>query len=157
MNYIEKIPYIDKEGKYVWSPKEQHTIPEQIARLEASVWCRLGPSKIHGIGVIAIRDIAKGTALYPKDSYTYELAPHIMQLHNLHPAIQGIIMDRRQMSNYYRFPNPNMDADMQCFMNHSKTPNSNGHIALIDIKAGEEVTEDYTSFGGISQHHQKCV
>lgn len=31
--------------------------------LNKTVWCKLGPSKIHGVGVFAIRDILKGQKL----------------------------------------------------------------------------------------------
>lgn len=137
--------------------KNVYNIHEQIARLNATVWCRLGQSQIHGVGVIAIRDIPAGTPLYPSDDYVYELSPSTMTVHGLLPAIRKIVMDRRQMNGYFRFPSPNRDADMQCFMNHSKDPNSNGHSALRDIKADEEVTESYTQWGGVNEELQKCV
>lgn len=40
--------------------------------------------------------------------------------------------------------NPNDDADLQSFMNHSETPNSDGDRTLKRIKKGEEITENYT-------------
>ena len=39
------------------------TPQQQIDDLNKTVFCRLGPSKIHGIGVIAIRDIPEGTRI----------------------------------------------------------------------------------------------
>lgn len=45
----------------------------------------------------------------------------------------------------FTFYSPNSDQFLQAFMNHSDKPNSDGHEAIRDIKAGEEVTEDFTT------------
>src|ERR1700722_14347341 len=45
-----------------------------IKDLEENVYCRLQPSKVHGIGIFAIRDIPKGKNLF-KAFTDYELTP----------------------------------------------------------------------------------
>ncbi len=102
------------------------------------VWCALAPSRIHGIGVFAIRDIPKGTELaggeleYPTEDFVLL-------------EIRAIVQDHHSLLEFAdSIPNPNYDAHLQCFMNHSATPNSDGRSALRDIRKGEEITEDYT-------------
>ena len=41
----------------------EQTTQEQIDELNNTVWCLLGQSKIHGIGVIAIKDIQINTKI----------------------------------------------------------------------------------------------
>lgn len=117
--------------------------------LNNSVWCTLAPSSISGIGVFAIRDIPKGTKITDHtnetldDIETYELTTEEFQ--QIHPAIQSLILDRTLFEDIIRFTSPNTDAVLRSFMNHSDTPNSDGVIALRDIKQGEEVTENFKS------------
>ena len=118
--------------------------------LHQEVWCTLEPSKIHGIGVIAIRDIPARTSLFDgeKNDTLYRIPTEVFK--NLLPAIQSIVLKSHLQTNseYIWFKHPNRLAMMQCFMNHSEQPNSDGHIALVDIKCGEEVTEDYNRLTG---------
>ena len=101
------------------------------------VWCKLAPSPINGVGVFAIRDIPKGNELaggeaeYPLQ----EVLPEIMEI------IQSHHSETERADFLY---NPNRDVWMQCFVNHSSDPNSDGIRATRDIKKGEEITEDYT-------------
>lgn len=109
------------------------------------VFCKLAPSPIHGVGVFAIRDIPKGTELaggrrdYPRAGME-TILPEIMQI------IQDHWLFIENPSHCEVIPNPNYDVHLQCFMNHSYKPNSDGFRALRDIKAGEEITEDFTDF-----------
>lgn len=120
-------------------------------KLNQSVWCKIAPSKIHGIGVFAIRDIPKGTKLtdhtiwaIQKNKY-YEMdAKEFMQII---PEIRSLILDRMIFPNEDKlvFVSPNHDQILRSFMNHSKTANSDGEVALFDILKGEEITEDFTT------------
>lgn len=116
---------------------------EKVSLLNKEVWCRLGPSKIHGIGVIAIRDIPKGTPILKASAVCLELTTEYLDL--LHPAIKGLILDRHMSSGHpFLFSHPNRDASLQCFMNHSGNANFDGlSLTTRDIKEGEEITENY--------------
>ena len=115
-----------------------------VEMLNRDVYCTLAPSGIHGLGVFAIRDIPKGYPLF-RGQYDNEICKVIEEdfMEILEP-IRNIILDRNLQENtVIWFTHPNNDARLQSFMNHAKEPNSNGHVALVDIKCGEEVTENY--------------
>lgn len=129
--------------------------------LNATVWARLGPSAIHGVGVIAIRDIAKGTPItdYRHDSipghWNYSRKHHNpvvfysvsrAEWNTILPEIRSLIADRMLYSesdHHLNFPSPNHDQLLQSFMNHSDFPNSYDMVATRDIRKGEEITEDF--------------
>ena len=104
------------------------------------VYCKLAPSEISGIGVVAIRDIPNNTELFGgENEYTHDNEDTIL------PEIKALILDHHSRSEFWDMvPNPNRDVWMQCYMNHSYTPNSDGIFATMDIKKGTEITEDYT-------------
>lgn len=106
------------------------------------VWCRLAPSPIHGIGVFAIRDIPEGTELAGGvEDYSRDGEADVL------PEIHALMQDQHCFLEYFDvLPNPNRNVHLQCFMNHSDTPNSNGKVALRDIRKGEEVTENFKTF-----------
>ena len=120
-----------------------------VDELNNMVWASLAPSKIHGVGVHAIRDIKKGTRItnYNLNELT-SARPFLFDekmFGNLYPEIQNLILDRTLFydSPTLIFYSPNAEVCLQSFMNHSDTPNSDGFVALQDIKQGEEITEDY--------------
>lgn len=132
--------------------------------LNNTVFCKLGISPIHGVGVFAIRDIKKGTALSDytlkdfkhRTKYTlYCMTPD--EFKQILPEVRALILDRmifhsRYNANYFEFISPNNNAVLQSFMNHSTDPNSDGEYATRDIKAGEEVTENFRSVTGHLMH-----
>lgn len=79
----------------------------------------------------------------------------------VHPEIQNLVLDRLFISegiDPFIFQSPNRDCIIQSFMNHSDEANSDGEFALRDIKAGEEVTENfrtapYVPLGELSKNH----
>lgn len=119
--------------------------------LNNTVYCRLAPSNLHGIGVIAIRDIPKGTRYTDVTNNNYWESPIFTltekEFSELLPEIQSLILDRTIFpEDDISFISPNADCILRSFMNHSDIPNTDGEITLRDIKAGEELTEDYFSF-----------
>lgn len=117
-------------------------VSENQMELNEQVWCTLAPSKIHGVGVHAIRDIPKGQKLYLRDKgqkiYT--------SLDKLLPEIRAIIVGRWPLSLAGgQYPSPNSDAWMVSFINHSEESNYDlaTDTALKDIKKDEEILEDY--------------
>ena len=123
---------------------------QQLNDLCNKVKCTLKPSPIHGIGVFALRDIQKGARMYcvPMEKpYLYTLNLNdLKQFDTVFPEIKELILARwPNVVNRQPFLSPNYDARLISFMNHSDTPNYDPKTdtALRDIKAGEEVTEDY--------------
>lgn len=119
-----------------------------IEYLNNTVFCTLAPSAIHGVGVFAVRDIPRGTAYTDCTNnnvmFTRYYTLSTEQFSKLHPAIQSLILDRTIFeTDLIEFISPNNDAILRSFMNHSDTPNTDGVYALRDIKAGEELTEDF--------------
>src|SRR3990167_3168947 len=120
---------------------------DQIQELIDTVKCRIAPSKIHGVGVIAIRDIKKGEILHcriedPKwYTVTYE------NLSRLPDEIRQIILDRWSLGVIGEpFLSPNHDAIMICFMNHGGDKSNYDPVtdcAKMDIAKDTEVLEDY--------------
>lgn len=123
------------------------TKTEQINDLNNNVKCKIGPSKIHGVGVIAIRKINKGEQLHckPKPMARWYDVPY-SRFDEIVPEIREIILQRwASVVNGSHFLSPNEDAIMLVFMNHSDNPNYDvaTDCAIKDIAEGEEVLEDY--------------
>ena len=130
---------------------------EFIDRVNKEVWCTLAPSSIHGVGVFAIRDIPKGTKLFKGegegDNHLYLSEEEFMDI--IEP-IRNIMIDRHLQCSGEKIwtCHPNGDAKLMCFMNHADKPNSNGYVSLVDIKAGEEVTENFVDIAGCDILHE---
>ena len=126
-----------------------------IQHLEEEVFCKLGISPIHGIGVFAIRPIAKG--INPLKSYigNREIDIPKKDIKHLPKGVRSQI----DMFCYYNrtkvsIPVNGMNSfDLAVYLNHSKRPNlrfkKNGTLqSLISIAEGEELFIDYDiSFG----------
>lgn len=120
--------------------------------LNNTVWCTLGPSKIHGVGVFAIRDIPTGQKTYCVEGKSRLLPPS--NLEGVLPEIKEIILQRWPYADVQPFLSPNDDVRLVSFMNHSYDPNWRHDTALRDIKKGEEITEDYAIIGVDERHKQ---
>ena len=121
---------------------------QQIKELNSYVLTRIAPSKIHGVGVFALRDIPKGRKLNVGMITKLYTLPHSSFL-KLFPEVREMLLERwPQIVNGSRFLYP--DTKIQAFMNHSDKPNYDAKedIALEDIKKGEEITEDYRQIEG---------
>lgn len=129
--------------------------PEEIInKINSEVWATLAPSKIHGVGVFAIRDILKGTEIGKNwDERIYYMLSD-KEFMNLIEPIRNMILDRMQqdLEGTILFRHPNSMARLSDFMNHSEIPNSNGKIALTDIKKGEEITEHFINIAPRKLH-----
>lgn len=119
--------------------------------LNSTVWAKVGVSPIHGVGVIAIRDIPRGTPITDFNIFHHKIerVPFHMseeELLKIHPDIQELIFSKTiwpMNVREYTFYSPNHEVSLQGFLNHSTDPNTDGHVALREIKKGEELTENY--------------
>lgn len=115
------------------------------------VYTRLKPSKIHGVGVFAIKKIRRGTRLFfddldemvwVKEATVKRLPKEIARLYEDFPP---------RTDERLGCPRSFNRLTMGWYLNESTRPNvaCTGNYdfkALKDIKAGEELTVDYSSF-----------
>lgn len=118
--------------------------------LREHVYCKLGVSPIHGIGVFALRDIPKGT--YPLKSMVSNKEIKFSRI-----ELKSVPSTVRKHLNMFCLvekgrvyaPEIGMNAvNLSIYLNHSKTPNlfynDDGMLeAMVDIAKGDEVTIDY--------------
>jgi SET domain-containing protein len=117
--------------------------------LPETVWLTLKPSAIEGIGVFALRDIPKGTKVVWEYDTVETVTLSEVEFKALPIEIQTEIQHRTifEEGQPLTFLDPNCVTNYRSYMNHSNEPNTDGIHTLRDIKAGEEITEDYTSMG----------
>jgi SET domain-containing protein len=128
-----------------------------LNRVLRDCYCRLQPSKIHGIGVFAVRDIPKGQNAFqtlPKYANFGYVRIAQDELDALPPSLSQLIRElfiptdgRMHVPNY----GTNI-VRLNCYLNHSVRPNmrtKDGYdfIARRKILIGEELTVDYRTFG----------
>ena len=120
------------------------------------VYARPGVSKIKGIGMIAIRNIPKGTIL-GKSSKPIKGKWHSLEWAYFNNIDKGVIdmmqdyicsKDFDIEYNIFVPETPLVEYHMQMLMNHSLHPNveitqHDDMVSIKDISCGEELTEDY--------------
>jgi SET domain-containing protein len=136
----------------VISVKKKHL----LRHLTEDVYCRLGVSPVHGIGVFAIRKIEKGIDPLRSLVSHKELSFTRDELKRLPKGV------RQQIDMFCYYDDKEVlvstmglnTMDFAIYVNHSKTPNirmkKDGHFeSLATLKVGEELLMDYDhSFGG---------
>ena len=117
------------------------------------VMTRLGPSKIHGIGLFAAEFIPKGTVVWTF-TQNYDLLVSAEDVDSFSTS------SRKQFFNYAYFDKTYkkyvLCGDDARFFNHSKNPSCTDAwvsgvdttYAARDIEKGEELTSDYGSYYG---------
>ncbi len=123
--------------------------------LKNEVYCKLGVSTIHGVGVFALRDIPKGTLPLQSMVSRKEKKFSRTKLKEIPKSVRKHLADFCLIESGRVFvPEIGMNAvNISIYLNHSKTPNlafnkQDVLEALRDIARGEELTIDYDiSFG----------
>ena len=136
--------------------KDISHIMEIVDYLNSTVFCKIGASPIHNVGVFAIRDIPKGQELtdYKGGPFNcYALTEQAFA--QLAPEVQALIQQQTifQKGELLKFDSPNCHQIVEVFMNHSTEPNSDGTVTLREVMKGEELTKDYDVF--INSNHPK--
>ena len=130
---------------------------EILDHLGQEVFCRLGASPLHGVGVFAIRSIAKGSNPLKSRRKHREVLFSYEELKALPPGV------RKQVEMFCYYDDDGVlistmgmnTMDFAIYLNHTKTPNlrlnkDGSFEALRNIKIGEELMMDYDhSFGGV--------
>jgi len=126
-----------------------------LEHLNKEVYCKLGVSPVHGIGVFAVRAIPKG--IHPLKSYL-----NVKEVEIDKKLIKDLPKGVRQQIDTFCFYNKKTVSiptiglnsfDLAVYLNHSKKPNlrfkkAGVLISLRKIAEGEELFIDYdTSFG----------
>ena len=125
------------------------------------VYARIGRSRIHGVGVIAIAPIAKDTDLFPTDQsdLTWVDKADLPDA----PALRKFYDDFSiRKGNAYGCPRNFNELTPAWYLNHSDLPNvrcdaNYRFFALRDIEEGEELTVDYTTYSDSSRHRDGGV
>lgn len=127
------------------------TKKQLIKHLQENIYCRIRPSKIHGVGVFAIKNIPKGTNIF-KGSCNHKLISLTEKdIKTLNPEVKKIIKDFFISRNgKVSVPTCALNGiDISYYLNYSKTPNikasTNGELLVSkrNIKKNEELTIDY--------------
>ena len=129
---------------------------EIIEDLIHNIYCRIKPSKIHGIGVFAIRNIPKNTnpfvKLNPEDEGGVEIDEKIiLESKSIHPEVKQLVKDFYTVRDgKIEFPARGLnELDISYFMNTSMKPNVGSaddgvsFYTLRDIVVGEELLINY--------------
>lgn len=133
-----------------------------LKNLNEDIYCRIKPSKKHGVGVFAIRDI-------PKDTYPFKLTGNQCikqkiiniseeEVKKLHPEVRKLVDDfYHKEDGIYGIPYRGLNSnDISFYMNTSKKPNVSFEYnkgctmvvfkTLRKIKKGEELLINYNEF-----------
>ncbi len=130
--------------------------PQLLENLKKDVYCRIGVSRIQGVGVIAVRDIPMGVNPF-KGSRDYKLIPFKKEeLEKLNPEVLRMANDFfAQEGDSLLIPECGLNSiDVSFFMNHSKNPNvkvgaDQDFYTMREIKKGEELITDYSTFSDL--------
>ncbi len=115
------------------------------------VYARIGRSRTHGVGVIAIRDIPAGTLVFHGESESVVWLSRAA-VRRLPAAIRSLYEDFGMVSGGRIGVPPSLNRlSVGWYVNHSDRPNveagDDGRFrALRRIRAGEELTADYRTF-----------
>ena len=129
---------------------------KKIARhLAEEVHCRIGVSALHGVGVIAVRRIPKGTRVLRSTLSTRDIRVPKSDLKTLPIATRRLLEAFCEQDRWSLWlPRAGMNTfSLYQYLNHSKNPNvmllKPGHYrSTRAIGAGEELTLDYDSAFG---------
>ena len=115
------------------------------------VYARIGLSRVHGVGVRAIREIPAGTMPFRGESERVTWVSRAA-VRRLPPAVRELYEDFSMVSGDRLGVPPNLNQlSVGWYVNHSARPNleadDDGRFrALRRIRKGEELTADYRMF-----------
>ncbi len=130
-------------------------IQDKIIRNLKNTYCRIQPSKIHGIGVFAIRDIPKNTNPFKGFERQKWAEININKLKNVDKNVLKMIDDFYviEKDGTVEVNETGLNGmNISYLPNTSSNPNAKringGHdtITLKKIKKGEEITVDYGTY-----------
>jgi SET domain-containing protein len=129
-----------------------------MKHLHEEVFCRVAPSKIHGVGLFAVKHIPKGTDPFLNSLEDKSVKLSLADMDTLEPGVRKIVHDMSgfEDNTYHVHAYGFNIIHPLFFINHSKDFNivTEGlrYIAARDIEVGEELTVDYETFNDIVEH-----
>ena len=122
------------------------------------LWCKVGVSKIHGVGIIALKYIPMGTVItssppryeniqmleYHRDSFCKKQLEYLNSIHCFNTNDETIKIPETGFNIYW----------LQSFVNHSPSPNAimynlnstySDIITVVDVKPEEEIMVNFTN------------
>lgn len=123
----------------------------QIDELNERVKVRVAPSKIHGVGIFALRFIGKGQKLYADNMPVVYDLPYSF-FGKLFPEVRQLLLERWPSivnGNVFAYPTERVQA----LMNHAPTKEQINYdaindVTIKDIPAGTEIFENYKLIPG---------
>ncbi len=115
------------------------------------VYARIGPSRTHGVGAIAIREISAGTRIFRGEAEAVVWVSRAA-VRRLPRPVRALYEDFGMVDGAWLGVPKNLNRlSVGWYVNHSDVPNveagSEGRFrALRRIRAGEELTADYRTF-----------
>ena len=126
---------------------------ELLRQLRRDVFTRLAPSRIHGIGVFAIKRIPRGTNPFRGEPVEYCSIPvSKSEFSGVPKTVRKMVHDLCAFKDGYCWvPNTGIEAATKgWYMNHSTKPNmrveDDKFVAVRNIRTGEELTVDYRTY-----------
>jgi len=130
-----------------------------LEHLKNDIYCRIGISKIDGVGVIAIKNIPKNTNPFKHISKEKDNIITLTKkdIKNIDPNVKKLLKDFFGNKNNFDIlsAGPNY-INISFYMNHSNNPNvdiietnNSNYLEFItnkDIKKDEELTIDYSKY-----------
>ena len=130
-----------------------------IEDLENNVYCRIQRSGIHGVGVFAVKNIAKGTnpfVIYTSVDTVAVPEKEIMENKKIPSTVKEMVKAFYAVQNgmIYCDARSLNEINITYFLNHSITPNldvkeidgETNFVTNRDIIQGEELTTDYSKY-----------
>jgi len=132
-----------------------------LQHLKNDIYCRIGVSKVHGVGVIAIKDIPKGTRPFATLSKEKDKIINLSKddIKDIHPNVRKILTDffgDKKIDDYDVYAYGPNYINISFYMNHSDKPNidviedteSNYYSFITNrkIKKGEELFINYNKY-----------
>jgi len=130
------------------------TKKDLLKLLQHETYVRLKESKIHGVGVFAIKDIPKGVNPFAGVAQDEWIGFTKKELSSLEPSVRKLMDDflSVQKGKVWVPANGLGSINMSFYMNETRRPNvmavNQGDFFKTTrlIKAGEELTVDYSTF-----------
>lgn len=117
-------------------------------------YCQIRQSKIHGVGIFAVKNIPKGIDPFKNANKVVWHGFEIKEVKKLDPKIVKLMFDFFTVQNGKLWvPDSGLTGmDMSFYMNTSKKPNvktvdkGESFVSMRLIRTGEELTVDYETF-----------
>ena len=129
-----------------------------INNIKNDTYCRIGVSRVHGVGVIAVKDIPKNIFIFKvcKKSCDNIIEITKKEIENVASGVKQMMDDYLDKVNgKYQVPESGLNnLNISWYLNHSDTPNvditepaKDGFVLFKtnkDIRKGEELFIDYS-------------